>query len=301
MKPTLVVLAAGIGSRYGSLKQMDQVGPAGETIMDYSLYDAERAGFGRCIFIIRRSIEREFRDVILAKLSGRVEADYVFQEIEDVPPGFTVPADRTKPWGTSHAVLAAAAKVREPFAVINADDYYGVEPFRTMAGFLSGLRNEATDYSLIGYDLAGTLSEYGSVARGVCEVNATGYLEGIVERTRIEQTAAGAVYMDEDGRNVLLPAGKTVSMNFWGFTPTYFEYARTAFVRFLEKNAANPKAELYIPLVVNALVRDGDATCRVLPTSARWFGVTYREDKPRVMDAFAKLVEAGVYPPNLWA
>jgi hypothetical protein len=301
MKPTLVVLAAGIGSRYGSLKQMDQVGPAGETIMDYSLFDARRAGFGRCVFIIRRSIERDFRDVILAKLSGRFEADYIFQEIEDVPPGFSVPADRTKPWGTSHAVLAAASKVREPFAVINADDYYGVEPFRTMAEFLSGLRNEATDYSLIGYDLAGTLSEHGSVARGVCEVNAAGFLEGIVERTRIERTAAGAVFVDEDGRNVTLPAGKTVSMNFWGFTPTYFDFARTAFVRFLEKNAANPKAELYIPLVINALVRDGAATCRVLPTSARWFGVTYREDKPRVIEALAKLVEAGVYPPNLWA
>jgi hypothetical protein len=269
--------------------------------MDYSLFDARRAGFGRCVFIIRRSIERDFRDVILAKLSGRFEADYVFQEIEDVPPGFSVPADRTKPWGTSHAVLAAASKVREPFAVINADDYYGVEPFRTMAEFLSGLRNEATDYSLIGYDLAGTLSEHGSVARGVCEVNAAGFLEGIVERTRIERTAAGAVFVDEDGRNVTLPAGKTVSMNFWGFTPTYFDFARTAFVRFLEKNAANPKAELYIPLVINALVRDGAATCRVLPTSARWFGVTYREDKPRVIEALAKLVEAGVYPPNLWA
>jgi len=196
--------------------------------------------------------------------------------------------------------LAAAGKVQEPFAVINADDYYGVEAFQLLAAFLSGLRNDEARYALVGYDLASTLSDHGSVARGVCEVDERGFLDGIIERTHIERTAAGAAYKDETGRFIPLPAGKTVSMNFWGFTPTYFGFARNAFSRFLEENAGNLKAELYIPLVVNKMVKDGAATCRVLPTSSRWFGVTYREDKPLVKEELAKLVAAGVYPPNLW-
>ena len=301
MKPALVVLAAGIGSRYGSLKQTDQVGSSGETLMDYSVFDAHRHGFGRCVFVIRKSMERDFRAAYLSKIGGRLETECVFQELEDVPPGFSVPAGRTKPWGTSHAVLAAAGTVREPFAVINADDFYGSESFRLMAGFLSGLRAEEARYAVVGFDLAATLSEHGAVARGVCEVNGEGFLDGIVERTQIERIPGGAAYKNEDGRIVSLPAGKTVSMNFWGFTPTYFDHARKAFIRFLETNAGNPKAEWFIPLVVNEMIRNGAATCRVLPTSARWFGVTYREDKPLVVRALAELVKAGEYPSRLWA
>ncbi|MCX6565623.1 MAG: sugar phosphate nucleotidyltransferase [Candidatus Aminicenantes bacterium] len=300
MKPALVILAAGIGSRYGSLKQMDPVGPSGETIMDYSLFDARRAGFGRCVFIIQRRMERDFRDVILRKLAGRIEADYVFQESDDLPPGFCVPSDRTKPWGTSHAVLSTAAKVREPFAVINADDFYGADAFRKMAEFLSAVNRGEPRYAVVGYDLNATLSDYGAVARGVCEVNPEGFLEAIVERTHVERTKFGIVFEDASGHHIPVGDGKTVSMNFWGFTPTYFDYARAAFAKFLEERGSDPKAEFFIPLVVNRMIKDGLATCRVLPTSARWFGVTYKADRLLVMDSLEKLVAAGEYPRNLW-
>jgi len=300
MKPTLVILAAGIGSRYGSLKQMDRIGPSGETLMDYSLFDAVRAGFGQAVFVIRRSIEKDFRETVLTRLAGRVEIDYVFQELEDLPSGFAVPEGRVKPWGTSHAVLQAEPKVQGPFAAINADDFYGFEPYRLMAGYLSSLRADEARYSLIGYLIESTLSEQGSVARGVCEVDQNGRLVGIVERTHIEKTAEGIAYKDGSGRFVALPAGKTVSMNFWGFTPTYFEFARTFFENFLRERVGDLKAELFIPLVVNHLVLTGEARVRVLPTSAQWFGVTYREDKPKVVEAVRRLVDAGVYPGNLW-
>ncbi len=300
MKPALVILAAGIGSRYGSLKQVDPVGPSGETIMDYSLFDALRSGFGRCVFIIQRKMEQDFRDVILRKLAGRIEADYVFQEMDDLPPAFTVPPDRTKPWGTAHAVLAAAAKVREPFAVINADDFYGLDAFRKMAGFLSAAGAAEPRYAVVGYDLDATLSDYGAVARGVCEVNSEGFLEGIVERTRVVRTKFGIVFEDASSHHIPLGEGKTVSMNFWGFTPTYFDFARAAFVKFLEEQRENSKAEFFIPLVVNRLIKEGLATCRVLPTTAQWFGVTYKADRPLVIDVLARLVEAGDYPRNLW-
>jgi NDP-sugar pyrophosphorylase family protein len=300
MKPTLVILAAGIGSRYGGVKQMDRVGPSGETIMDYSLYDAKRAGFGKTVFVIRRSIEKDFREAFLDHLAGRVEVDFVFQELEDLPPGFAVPDGRVKPWGTSHAVLQAEAKVATPFAVINADDFYGLEAFRIMADFLSARRNDETLYAVVAYLIDKTLSEHGSVARGVCEVGAGGWLEGIVERTHVERTAEGIVYKDEQGRFVSLPPEKAVSMNFWGFTPTYFKYGREIFEDFLRHNIGNMKAELFIPLVVNQLIKRGEARVRILPTSAKWFGVTYQEDKPRVVEALRALVSSGAYPPNLW-
>jgi hypothetical protein len=300
MKPTLVVLAAGIGSRYGSLKQMDRIGPSGETIMDYSLFDARRAGFGKAVFVIRRSMEDEFRAAFIDRLAGRVEIEYVFQELEDLPPGFSVPTDRVKPWGTSHAVLMAEPKVSTPFAVINADDFYGSEPFQITAGFLAGLMNDDPQYSVVGYPIETTLSEHGSVARGVCEVGADGWLEGIFERTHIERTPDGIAYLDADGRFVALPPGKTVSMNFWGFSPTYFAFAHEVFVRFLRANHGNSKAEMFIPIVVNSLIADRMARVKVLPTAAQWFGVTYREDKPRVIEALRKLVEAGHYPEKLW-
>lgn len=301
MKPALVILAAGIGSRYGSLKQVDPVGPSGETLMDYSLFDALRAGFGRCIFVIQRKMEQDFRDVILKKLADRAEADCVFQELDDLPPAFSVPSERTKPWGTAHAVLAAAAKVREPFAAINADDFYGLDAFQKMAGFLSTVDVAESRFAVVGYDLDATLSDYGAVARGVCEVNREGFLEGIVERTRVIRTKFGIVFEDASRHHIPIDEGKTVSMNFWGFTPTYFDYARAVFARFLEERRTDPKAEFFIPLAVNQMIKDGRATCRVLPTSARWFGVTYKADRPLVMDSLLRLVAAGEYPRNLWS
>jgi NDP-sugar pyrophosphorylase family protein len=298
MPLTLVVLAAGLGSRYGGLKQMDGVGPCGETIIDYSIYDAARAGFGKVVFIIRRDIEADFREVFLKKLAGRIAVDYVFQDLNDLPAGFRCPPDRTKPWGTSHAVLSAAPMVQEPFAVINADDFYGRSGFQTMADFLG--KAGATQYAVVGYGLRGTLSEHGSVARGVCEVDAAGYLSGIVERTQIEKTPEGIFYRHADGRSTRLSEGTVVSMNFWGFTPGYFEFARREFTRFLQENIHNPKAEMFIPIVVNTLIKSGEATVKVLPTADRWFGVTYKEDRPRVMAELETLVAAGEYPGSLW-
>jgi len=300
MKPTLVILAAGIGSRYGGIKQMDRLGPSGETIMDYSLYDAMRAGFGRVVFVIRRSMERDFREAFLDRLKGRVEIDYVFQELEDVPSGFAVPEGRVKPWGTAHAVLRAEPKVEGPFAVINADDFYGLEPFRLMADFLAARGSEDRFYAVVGYLIGSTLSEHGAVARGVCEVGLEGWLEGVVERTHVERTPDGIVYKDEEGRRISLPPEKTVSMNFWGFTPTFFRFGREIFADFLRRNAANLKAELFIPLVINQLIREGRAKVRTLPTSASWFGMTYREDKPKVVASIRRLVDAGAYPQALW-
>lgn len=300
MKPALVILAAGIGSRYGSLKQVDPVGPSGETIMDYSLYDALRAGFDRCVFIIQKSMERDFREVVLRKLEGRADVDYVFQEMDCLPAGFSIPPDRTKPWGTAHAVLSVEPRIAEPFAVINADDFYGYDAFRIMNGFLSRVAREENRFAVVGYNLDATLSDYGAVARGVCEVDREGFLEGIVERTRILRTKFGIVSEDPSGRHIPLGPEKTVSMNFWGFTPGFFGYTRALFAKFLEDRGADPKAEFFIPLAVNQMIKDKAATCRVLPTTARWFGVTYKADRPMVVETLARLVAAGEYPRALW-
>jgi len=300
MKPTLVVLAAGIGNRYGGLKQMDGVGPAGETIVDYSIYDAAGAGFGKVVFVIRRSIEQEFREVFLRKLEGKIDVDCVFQELGDVPPGFSAPPGRTKPWGTTQAVLAARSKIGTPFAAINADDFYGREAFRMMAGFLGGLAPTEPSYALVGYELESTLSEHGTVARGVCEVDGEERLKSIVERLGIERSDSGISYAGDAGVRMPLPGGKTVSMNFWGFTPTFFGFAGEAFERFLRERAGDPKAELYIPLVVNDLLRTGRAKLKVLPSRQKWFGVTYREDRPLVVAELRKLTESGQYPSPLW-
>jgi len=300
MKPTLVILAAGIGNRYGGLKQMDGVGPSGETIVDYSIYDAVRAGFGKIVFVIRRSIESEFREVFFERLRRSLDIDYVFQELEDLPEGMSVPEGRTKPWGTSHAVIAAAAKVGEPFAAINADDFYGLRAYEVMAGFLRTLKNEETSYALVGYELNLTLSEHGSVARGVCEVDAEGMLTGIVERTCVERTPDGIVFKESDGRSISLSGRETASMNFWGFTPTFFAFARREFEIFFQKNINNPKAELFIPLVVNELIVTGQVRVKVLKGGEKWFGVTYKEDRPRVVEEIRKLVAAGIYPEKLF-
>jgi NDP-sugar pyrophosphorylase family protein len=301
MKPTIVILAAGIGSRYGSLKQIDQVGPSGETIIDYSVYDALRAGFGKVIFVIRKSIEQEFKESLLRRWDKRADVDYVFQELEDIPVGFRVPAHRQKPWGTSHAVLIAEPKVSCPFAVINADDFYGAGAFRVMAGFLLSVKSNETAYSLVGYHLSSTLSEHGSVARGVCQADDHGMLVDIVERVHIEKTPRGIFFKDEKAQFMPLRGDETVSMNFWGFTPTFFGFIELAFENFLKENLKNPKAEIFIPLVINNLVKTGQVTVKVLDTNEIWFGVTYREDKPRVKEELTKLVAAGVYPNNLWA
>jgi UTP-glucose-1-phosphate uridylyltransferase len=301
MKPALVVLAAGIGDRYGGLKQTDRVGPSGETIVDYSIYDAVRAGFGKVVFVIRKNIENEFREVFLHKLKNKIEIDYVFQELEDIPAGLSVPPGRRKPWGTSHAVLVAEPKIKEPFAAINADDFYGRRAFHLMADFLKKQKNSGRLYSLVGYELGGTLSEHGSVARGVCEVGDKKMLSGIVERTHLEKTPAGIIFKDEAGEIFPLGGRTTVSMNFWGFTPTFFKFVEEEFERFVRENVNHPQAELYIPLVVNKLVKSAQARVRVLPCLEKWFGVTYRDDKPRVIKELKKLVTAGVYPDKLWA
>jgi len=302
MKPTLVVLAAGIGSRYGGLKQLDAIGPGGETIIDYSVYDAIRAGFGKVVFVIKESIEKEFNDLIVAKLQPWIDIVCVYQELGKVPSGITVPADRVKPWGTGHAVLMAAGVVDTPFAVINSDDFYGREAYETLAGYYRDWTPEKkNDYSMVAYEVGKTLSEFGSVSRGVCYLNDQGQLVDVVERTSIERTPAGIGFRDESGAEIILPGQTVVSMNFWGFTPSFFGYLESGFSNFIRENAHNPKAEYYIPTAVNALIREGTATVQVLSCSAQWFGMTYREDRDQVTAGIRQLIEKGVYPVKLWS
>lgn len=301
VQPTLVVLAAGMGSRYGSLKQLDGLGPSGETIMDYSIFDAIRAGFGKVVFIIRSSFEQDFRDKILSKYEGRIAVDVVFQEMDKLPEGFAVPEGREKPWGTNHAVMMAKEVVKEPFAVINADDFYGRSGFAVLADKLRKLAGGSNKYCMVGYRVGNTLSESGSVARGVCEVNADKLLTGVVERTAIERNEAGKIaFVDEHGVEQTLEENTPVSMNMWGFTPDYFEYSEAHFVDFLKANQSNLKAEFFIPLVVNKLVLDGTATCEVLDTPDQWFGVTYAADREGVVAKINALVEKGEYPAKLF-
>ena len=297
MKPTLLVLAAGMGSRYGGLKQIDPVGPGGETIIDYSIYDALRAGFGKVVFVIRRDIEQAFRETIGSRFEKRVQVEYVFQELDKLPEGFTLPPNRTKPWGTGHAILVAADIIREPFAAINADDFYGAHSFRVLADQLcSGV----DEYSMVGFVLRNTLSDFGSVARGVCKTSPVGFLETVTELTKIEPDGARAKHTDGAGQVHLLTGDEIVSLNMWGFTPKLFGQLRSEFITFLKANAQNEKAEFYIPTVVNSLVSAGTAKCRVLRTTDSWFGVTYREDRPRVVESVRALVARGEYPQKLW-
>ena len=301
MKPTLVILAAGMGSRYGGLKQLDQVGPSGETIMDYSVFDAVRAGFDRVVFVIRRDFEEVFRTTIGAKYAGAVPVDYAFQSIDDLPPGFTVPAERAKPWGTAHAIRAARGVVQAPFAAINADDFYGRDAFQRLAEFLTQPRAAARPrFAMVGYRLDQTLSEHGSVARGVCDVDAAGRLVTVTEMTKIVRVAGGAENREDPARPVALTGAERVSMNLWGFTPELFTALEARFPAWLAAHAQNPKAEWYIPFVVDELVGEGAAEVQVLPTESAWFGVTYREDKPLVVAAVQRLVQAGEYPAKLW-
>jgi dTDP-glucose pyrophosphorylase len=299
MKPALVILAAGMASRYGSMKQVEGFGPSGETIMDYSIYDAIRSGFGKVVFIIRKQFEQNFREIVGKDIEGRIEIEYVFQEMEKYSEGFTIPADRTKPWGTAHAVLCAEEKVKEPFAVINADDFYGKDGFVKAHDFLTKECNERT-YSIIGYELLKTLSDHGTVNRGVCEVDKKGNLVSVVERLNVARVGDKIVCNDEHLPKEL-PLDTHVSMNFWCFDPSVFDYTKKLLKDFLSKNITNPKAEFFIPIVADKYIKDGEGVIKVIPTSAQWFGVTYKEDAPMVRKSLRKLIDAGEYPENLWA
>lgn len=300
MKPTLFILAAGMGSRYGGLKQLDGVGPSGDTIMDYSVYDAVRAGFGKIVFVIRESFEEDFKEIVLAKYKDIVPVELVFQEISNVPEGAKYNPEREKPWGTNHAVMMGKGVINEPFAVINADDFYGKEAFQVMAEFLRSVVGQENKYAMLGYHLGNTLSESGSVSRGVCEVDENGLLTGVVERTSIIRKEGAIVFIDEDDTEVELGEKTPVSMNFWGLTPDYFHYSDEEFLNFLDENSQDLKSEFYIPLVVNNLIVSGKASCQVLDTDADWFGVTYAEDRPVVVEKIKRLVEAGEYPEKLY-
>ena len=300
MKPTLFVLAAGMGSRYGGLKQLDGLGPNGETIMDYSVFDAKRAGFGKVVFVIRKSFEEDFRTIVLKKYEGVIDTEVVFQDITDVPEGFTYNPERTKPWGTNHAVLMGKGVILEPFAVINADDFYGKDAFEVMAEFLRGVVGKQNEYCMVGYRVGNTLSESGSMSRGVCVVDEKGNLTNVVKRTSIERKGDDIIYIDENGNEVAIGENTPVSMNMWGFTPDYFDYSLEDFKKFLTEYGQELKSEFFIPLVVNNLIVAGKATCKVLDSSAKWFGVTYAEDRPEVVAKIQALIEGGVYPAKLY-
>lgn len=302
MKPTLFILAAGMGSRYGGLKQLDGLGPNGETIMDYSVYDAIQAGFGKIVFVIRHDFEQEFRDKVLSKYEGVIPTDVVFQNIKNVPAQFKdkINSERTKPWGTNHAVMMGKDAIAEPFGVINADDYYGPESFHLLGDFLRSVEGKKGEYCMIGFRIENTLSENGGVSRGLCEVNAKGYLSGVKECHGIEMKPDGRLIYVENEEELPFPAGASVSMNMWGFTPDYFDYSEKAFVDFLDKNVGELKSEFYIPTVVNDLINAGEATMKVEQTSSKWFGVTFAADRDATVAQFKHLHDTGVYPAKLF-
>lgn len=300
MKPTLFVLAAGMGSRYGGLKQLDGLGPGGETIMDYSIYDAVNAGFGKLVFVIRKSFEEDFREKIVKKYEKSIPVELVFQELDMLPEGFSPHPERVKPWGTNHALMMGKEVIHEPFAVINADDFYGRESFKVLADFLSTLDKSENNYCMVGYRVGNTLSESGTVARGVCETDADGNLTGVVERTEVKRVEGKVSYKGESNQWVAIDDNSPVSMNMWGFTPDYFNYSDDYFVKFLKENADNNKAEFFIPLLVNQLTVSGTVAVKVLDTPSKWFGVTYAEDRPEVVAKLKSLTDSGVYPTPLW-
>ena len=298
MKPTLLILAAGMGSRYGGLKQLDEVGPNGEAIIDYSLFDAIRAGFGKVVFIIRKDFEQAFKVRFDEKIKGKIEVAYVFQELTDLPEEFNVPEGREKPWGTGHAIRSARKAIETPFAAINADDFYGFEAYQTIAHFLS---NEASPekYSMVGYRLDNTLSEHGSVSRGLCITDPDGNLSDIEELTKITKEADGIFYQKDEKLNKL-KGNETVSMNFWGFHPSLFDYLEEGFLNFLKNKGTEMKSEFYIPMHVDELIKNQKVNVKVLTSNASWFGVTYQEDKPIVKASIKKLIQQGKYPVDLW-
>ncbi len=301
MKPTLFLLAAGMGSRYGGLKQLDGLGPHGETIMDYSVFDAMRAGFGKVVFVIREDFAEDFKNIVLKKYEDRIPCEVCYQALDKLPEGFSVPEGRTKPWGTNHAVLMAKDLIKEPFAVINADDFYGKEAFEVMAKFLTQVDGQNNRYCMAGYRIGNTLSEHGSVNRGVCQTDLDGNLTDVVERINIKRNEAGVIsFEDENGALVELDEKTPVSMNMWGFTPEYFQYSEEGFIAFLKEHGQEMKSEYFIPTLVNDLIVAGTATCEVLDTTAKWFGVTYAEDRPAVVAKIRELIDNEVYPQKLF-
>ncbi len=300
MKPTLFVLAAGMGSRYGGLKQLDGLGPHGETIMDYSIYDAIQSGFGKVVFVIRKDFEQEFREKILSKYESKIPTEVVFQSTDALPEGFTCPEDRTKPWGTNHAVLMGKDVIKEPFAVINSDDFYGRNSFEVLAKALSNLPDDSHDrYFMVGFNVGNTMSESGTVSRGVCETE-NGLLKSVVERTKIGYDENHDIIFTEGDLVEKLEPTTPVSMNFWGFTPDYFVHSEKSFVNFLNHSINVPKSEFFIPIVVSELVESGQSTVEVLRTDSKWFGVTYSEDRPAVVEKFAELHRQGIYPEKMF-
>lgn len=300
MKPTLLVLAAGMGSRYGGLKQMDPVGPCGETIIDYSVFDALRGGFGKIVFVIRRDIEEAFKKTFGQKFESKIAVEYAFQELELLPPGFKLPSGRTKPWGTGHAIWIAESKIAEPFAVINGDDFYGAESFKKMADYLQATSDGLlAEYSMIGFVLRNTLSEHGSVARGVCQLDLNRFLQTVTEYTKIEKKGNEAQHVDEKQVKEFT-ADEIVSMNLWGFTPSIFQFLRHQFIEFLKAKGDEEKSEFFIPSVVNRLISEQKARVKVLETKERWFGITYQADKATVSNNILELIRLGHYPQELW-
>lgn len=302
MKPTLLVLAAGMGSRYGGLKQMDPMGPNGETVLDYSVYDAIRAGFGQVVFIIREDFAEVFRQSVGSRFADRIQVDYAFQKIDDLPDGFTVPENRVKPWGTAHAIRAARHLIHAPFAVINADDFYGSDAYVRAASFLTAQQDESevAHYAMVGYPLINTLSDHGDVNRGICTCDANGLLTSVEEYLKIQREADGVVRGNTlTGSRHPLTDECPVSMNFWAFTPSFIDYLETEFVNFLTAFREVEKSECYIPTVVDSLIRSGKADCKVLQTTSHWFGITYPEDKQHVVASIQKLIRTGEYPSTL--
>jgi UTP-glucose-1-phosphate uridylyltransferase len=301
MKPTLLVLAAGMGSRYGSLKQMDKLGPNGESIIDFSVYDAAEAGFGKVVFVLREEIVEDFYLIFANRYKSRIDVDHVVQRLTDIPSGAAVNPERLKPWGTGHAVLCAAHKLHEPFAVINGDDYYGKDAFKVMAQLLSTLSpTDISIQSMVGYSISNTLSEHGAVSRGICSVDGANFLTGVVERTHIEEKDNRIVYLDDEQNECTLKGDEVVSMNFWGFTPAILQPFKDLFSVFLIERGKELKSEFYIPYGVNLLITRELIKVKVLESQAQWFGVTYQADKPVVIDRLSKMYEEGIYPANIW-
>lgn len=300
MNPSLIILAAGIGSRYGSLKQLDKIGPSNETIIDYSIYDAIQSGFENVVFVIRESIEKEFKEVYMKKLKGIIPIDYVFQELQ-TPDGKPVKGERTKPWGTGHAVLMAEEKINGPFAVINADDFYGRSAFQSLVRYYDNWSSDyENDYCMVGYEIGNTLSDHGAVSRGICRADRFSNLVEVIEQTHIEKRPQGIAYKNESGQFLSIPGDAIVSMNFWGFAPSFFRYLKNGFKEFITENAGNPKAEFYIPTMVNTLVKSKRASVKILTCRDQWIGMTYKKDKKQVIAKIRELVDKKIYPENLW-
>lgn len=299
MKPTLLILAAGMGSRFGGLKQVEPIGPNGEAIIDYSIYDAIKAGFGKVVFVIRESFADAFKEKFDPKLKGKIDVDYVFQELDNLPEGFSLPEGREKPWGTAHAILVTKNVINEPFCALNADDFYGYNAYKVMADFLTQSANP-TEYSMVGYKLSHTLSDYGSVSRGICDVDENDLLRKIVETIKIIKRDNKIISIESDGSEVELTGNESASMNIWGFKPSVFPILEEKFTEFLKNHINEPKSEIYIPSVVFDMIQEQKAKVKVLKADSPWFGVTYKEDKPRVVAKINKLIEQGEYPEKLY-